>query len=275
MHKKSFNKFSIFLNIVFILFLGTYFFVNFLNYRIIKDVLSPICNLVNNVQGKNYTPAWCAHLNDSTPTQAPKLNTNLNLQIANPASEECVVKGAKVEMYSNDNGQFGVCVFADKSICEEWALYRGECKAGDCFKVCKYIGTSKEGWYISCTRQLLKLEKCGTGEEANEPLSGTISGDKLIILTSPITDAQLSSPFVVEGLAKISSDTVYIRVKNTAGKALIIETASLGAAQADGYAPFQRKISYEFSATKEGFIDVYNLGATGGEENLVSIPVEF
>lgn len=277
MHKKSLNRFSIFLNIILILFVVFYFTVSFLNYGILKTTFTPLCFLVDKFQGENYTPAWCKHLDDDS-SKATNTNKvlNINTQIANPASEECIVKGAKVEMYSNDSGQFGVCVFDDKSICEEWSLYRGECKKGDCFKVCKYVGTSKEGWYISCTRQLLKLEKCGTStEEPDQNLSGSIGSENLIAVSSPTPDSQLSSPFTVEGKAKINSDKVYIRVKTTLGKALIVETATLGAADTDGYKSFKQKISYEFSTTKEGFVDIYNLGGTGAEENLVSIPVKF
>lgn len=284
MHKKSLNRFSIFLNIILILFVVFYFTVSFLNYGILKTTFTPLCFLVDKLQGENYTPAWCKHLDDDL-SKATNTNKtlNLNTQIANPASEECIVKGAKVEMYSNDSGQFGVCVFDDKSICEEWALYRGECKKGDCFKVCKYVGSSKEGWYISCTRQLLKLEKCGTSANTNttpdDSMSGNVSADQIsvpaLIVTSPASDSQLTSPFVVEGKAKINTDKIYIRVKTTSGKALIVETADLGTADAEGYKSFKQKISYEFSTTKEGFVDIYNLGGTGAEENLVSIPVKF
>ncbi|MDD5341266.1 MAG: DUF333 domain-containing protein [Patescibacteria group bacterium] len=240
-----------------------------MNYKIIKDIFSPICNEINSIQGKNYTPAWCGHLNDTTPTVAPKLNTNLNLQIANPASDECVVAGAKIEMYTNDSGQFGICVFSDKSICDEWALFRKECKQGQCLKVCKYIGTTKEGWYNSCDSQLLQLIKCSKNTTSVPENSGAI------IVNSPKADEQLSSPFTVSGTAKISSDKVFIRVKNTSNKVLISEQASLSELGTDGYGSFFRKINYEFSTTKEGFVEIYDLSASGVEENMVSIPVKF
>jgi hypothetical protein len=94
-------------------------------------------------------------------------------------------------------------------------------------------------------------------------------------VTSPKPDEQLSSPFTVEGSAKIPGDKVYIRVKNITGKVLISEVARLGEVQSDGSANFSIKINYEFSTTKEGFVEVYDLNPTGSEENLVSIPVKF
>ena len=52
--------------------------------------------------------------------------------IANPASEKCIELGGQVEIQKNPAGEFGVCVFDDGSRCEEWALFRGKCKPGEC-----------------------------------------------------------------------------------------------------------------------------------------------
>ena len=49
-------------------------------------------------------------------------------QLANPASQNCVVKGGTLRIERRpDGGQYGVCVFVDNYQCEEWALFRGEC----------------------------------------------------------------------------------------------------------------------------------------------------
>lgn len=49
-------------------------------------------------------------------------------QIANPAAVNCVNKGGKVEIRKDAKGnEGGICVFPDKSECEEWAFFRGEC----------------------------------------------------------------------------------------------------------------------------------------------------
>ena len=280
MKKRAINKLSFLINIILILFLAFYFFVSFLNYGFLKTTFTPICYLVEKFQGEKYMPAWCSYLEEDISAQVNKnnninSNSGANIKIANPASEECIIQGAKVEMYSSENGQFGVCVFDDKSICEEWSLYRGECKKGECFKVCKYVGSSNEGWYISCTRQLLKLEKCGTKEESSESLSNNIKPDQFIVVNSPIADSQLSSPVTIEGRAKISGDKVYIKFENNAGTVLIEEIATLGVSSDDGYKNFSRKINYEFSTTKAGFIKVYSMSTAGDAENLVSIPVKY
>jgi len=50
--------------------------------------------------------------------------------MANPASENCIEQGGKLEIRDEASGQVGYCKFADGSECEEWALMRGECKPG-------------------------------------------------------------------------------------------------------------------------------------------------
>jgi putative hemolysin len=53
---------------------------------------------------------------------------NSQTQIANPASIHCIEHGGNLSIRTDDSGgQYGVCVFADKSECEEWKFYRGEC----------------------------------------------------------------------------------------------------------------------------------------------------
>lgn len=52
--------------------------------------------------------------------------------IANPASVFCGEHGGTLEIRKDAQGnEYGVCTFADGSVCEEWAFFRGECKPGD------------------------------------------------------------------------------------------------------------------------------------------------
>jgi putative hemolysin len=49
----------------------------------------------------------------------------------NPASIYCEEQGGRLEIRTGgDGGQYGVCIFADGSECEEWAFFRGECGPG-------------------------------------------------------------------------------------------------------------------------------------------------
>jgi uncharacterized protein len=54
--------------------------------------------------------------------------TPLNAGIANPASENCLRQGGEVEMRQGAAGEYGVCIFADGRVCDEWALYHGVCE---------------------------------------------------------------------------------------------------------------------------------------------------
>ena len=52
-------------------------------------------------------------------------------KVANPASGYCEQNGGKLEMRTDASGATtGVCVFPDKTECDEWAFYRGECGPG-------------------------------------------------------------------------------------------------------------------------------------------------
>ena len=47
--------------------------------------------------------------------------------IANPASVHCAKLGGKLEIRTTGKGEVGMCHLPGGAICEEWALFRGEC----------------------------------------------------------------------------------------------------------------------------------------------------
>lgn len=50
-------------------------------------------------------------------------------QLANPASVNCIKQGGTLTIQTNGTGgQYGVCNFGSGYACEEWALFRGDCK---------------------------------------------------------------------------------------------------------------------------------------------------
>lgn len=58
-------------------------------------------------------------------------STSEAVQLANPASENCEKQGGRLERVKDEHGnEVGYCVFPDGTRCEEWALFRGQCKAG-------------------------------------------------------------------------------------------------------------------------------------------------
>lgn len=77
------------------------------------------------------TPAAaCASPPSATPTpQLPAVSPS-PADSANPASRNCQDKGGRLEIVTLPDGPVGVCVFADGSLCEEWAYFRDECRPG-------------------------------------------------------------------------------------------------------------------------------------------------
>jgi hypothetical protein len=47
--------------------------------------------------------------------------------MGNPASENCIAKGGKLQTVETPTGQSGICVLPDGTRCDEWALFRGQC----------------------------------------------------------------------------------------------------------------------------------------------------
>lgn len=63
---------------------------------------------------------------------APASPAPADVAIANPASTNCLEQGGRLELQEDSAGQFGVCVFADGSRCEEWRFFRKECAKASC-----------------------------------------------------------------------------------------------------------------------------------------------
>jgi putative hemolysin len=87
------------------------------------------CRLASSCEAMGFNKDWYQQ------TKPPSTETT---EIANPASVYCKEQEGKLEIRKNANGdQYGVCIFTDKSECEEWAFFKGECgkdKINDCVK---------------------------------------------------------------------------------------------------------------------------------------------
>jgi putative hemolysin len=81
------------------------------------------------------------------------------LSMENPASAKCIRDGGELLIIPSKEGKYGVCLFSDGSVCEEWKYFRGRCSRGDCMKKCKKSGAAGEGWY-DCSGVRIKQEKC-------------------------------------------------------------------------------------------------------------------
>lgn len=116
----------------------------------------------------------------------------------------------------------------------------------------------------------------GTSEATLPPLGSIVSKSGNIVLDSPLSGEEVSSPMLVSGKARVFENTINIRVKNTQGNVLIEELATAHASDAGQFGDFSVNIEFSFGSTKEGTLEVYSISAKdGSEQDLVSIPITF
>lgn len=108
----------------------------------------------------NSVGEWVKHGQPDAPK--PTSSCRLSVGLANPASVHCEEVGGTLEIKKDaEGGQVGFCTLPDKSVCEEWALLRGEClensehflhlniKAGEQISSpLKITGESGGGWFF-------------------------------------------------------------------------------------------------------------------------------
>lgn len=105
---------------------------------------------------------------------ASKVNYQKNVnespvEMANPASVNCLEKGGTLEIRQNKNGEYGVCLFEDNRQCEEWALFRGDCPEGGV----KITGFENEA-EIFCAITGGQVEGVGTETPMCKRIDGTL-----------------------------------------------------------------------------------------------------
>ncbi|MDD4995557.1 MAG: DUF333 domain-containing protein [Patescibacteria group bacterium] len=111
----------------------------------------------------------CQTYSPDISTESPGIEDALQpVGLANPASENCVQKGGTLEMRTNKNGEYGVCLFEDNRQCEEWALFRGNCPVGG-LKITGYDNDAE----IYCAITGGQVEGVGTETPMCKRIDGT------------------------------------------------------------------------------------------------------
>lgn len=62
---------------------------------------------------------WGCHGSDMTTAE--------RVSMANPASVNCIKVGGKLILQSTSPSDVGMCQLPSGKVCEQWALFRGEC----------------------------------------------------------------------------------------------------------------------------------------------------
>ncbi len=85
----------------------------------------------NNCGAKDGNLTMCTLMYCETPSEpyCREFASDINkIQIANPASTNCVDHNGTFSIVDTNEGQVGMCALPSGKVCEEWAYFRGECK---------------------------------------------------------------------------------------------------------------------------------------------------
>ena len=85
------------------------------------------------------------------------VETNVNFDFYKKTCEQA--KGMLITINAW-KGKWDACYFDDGSLCEMGALTRDECRQGGCHEVCDKQNTDLEGWYDSCSGNLVRWANC-------------------------------------------------------------------------------------------------------------------
>jgi putative hemolysin len=79
------------------------------------------------------------------------------VQMANPASQYCVMHGYVLKMRKDEGGgDVGYCIFPDGNECEEWKFFRNECGGEWKTKREENILDVRSGWIVCLVPMCLK-----------------------------------------------------------------------------------------------------------------------
>jgi len=130
--------------------------------------------------------------------------------LANPAAVYCKELGYNYKIITEkDSSQFGVCIFPDKSECDEWTFYSGECGVEYNYCTAKGYDTlvkrdGKDGFYpvyTVCTFKGRELGSVNTLMNLSDTLASNCDTETII---EPITNKTITNekvkPFSTEVL---------------------------------------------------------------------------
>ena len=117
--------------------------------------------------------------------------------------------------------------------------------------------------------------KSAENQKTNETIEEVKKAEANIIVSNPINNATVSSPFKVEGRARVFENVVSVKLKDNSGKVMIQGTTEAQSPDMGQYGPFSKEIQYETSETG-GILEVFESSAKDGSEiNKVTVSLKF
>lgn len=112
---------------------------------------------------------------------------------------------------------------------------------------------------------------------SDQPVSSEAAEAQNIIVSMPAHGSSVQSPFEISGQAKLALNNVYVQIKNQDGKIVVPEQeVNIRKSEDKIYGSFKIIINYQFSATKEGVVEVYAKSPFDESPlHLVEVPVKF
>lgn len=96
------------------------------------------------------------------PSKADEAATTPAIGMPNPASVACGEQGGtSVIVQARDGSEYGVCRFADESVCDEWRLFDGACAAGENLPIREEAATGQSGTGVANPASTHCLEQKG------------------------------------------------------------------------------------------------------------------
>ncbi|MFA6476309.1 MAG: DUF333 domain-containing protein [Candidatus Paceibacterota bacterium] len=139
---------------------------------------------------------YCSNMTDQ---DRQNIKDQAKTGLANPASVHCEEVGGTLDIRNETGGQVGYCTLPDKTVCEEWALLRGECAE-------PFVASppSNETRYSSDFRNL----NINMGDRITSPLkiTGEARGSWFFEASFPINLVDWDGRIIAVGIASTKAD---------------------------------------------------------------------
>jgi|GEM_PF-1647236 len=108
--------------------------------------------------------------------------------------------------------------------------------------------------------------------QPSAPSVSAVSATSSLRVAAPAVNAELTSPFKITGEVQQDVKSLTVNIKGANNETLITETVTPRAEAVEGWRPFKLTLSYEFSRTKQGTVEIL---PDGKADDMVVIPVVF